>query len=166
MSANPFDLSGKVALITGGSKGLGKAMARGFAQAGANIVIASRNENELGPALEEILRGTQQKGAFVVTDMTKRAEVKHLAQTAGEKMSRVDILVNNAGSNIPQPLDQIKDADRDYILELNLSAIMVLTRALIPQMKERRWGRIIHLSSIMGLASKEGRGPYSATKSA
>jgi len=166
MQTNLFDLTGRVALVTGGSKGLGKAMARGFAQAGADIVIASRTEKELEPALAEILHGTKSRGLTVATDMTKRDQVKHLARVALEKMGRVDILVNNAGSNVPQPSDQIKDADWDYILELNLSAIMVLQRALIPQMKERRWGRIIHLSSIMGFVSKEGRGAYSATKAA
>src|SRR6201997_3636845 len=94
-----FDLSGKVALVTGGSKGLGKAMARGFVEAGADVVISSRHENELRPALEEILKGTSRKGRHAVADMTKRDDVKRLAKTALEFMGRVDILVNNAGSN-------------------------------------------------------------------
>ena len=81
-------------------------------------------------------------------------------------MGRVDILVNNAGSNTPQAIDKITDEAWDRIVELNLSSCMALTRALVPQMKERRWGRIIHISSIMGLSSKEERNAYSATKSA
>jgi NAD(P)-dependent dehydrogenase (short-subunit alcohol dehydrogenase family) len=161
-----FDLKGKVALVTGGSKGLGKAMARGLAEAGADIVISSRHENELRPALEEILRGTDRKGRHVVADMSRRADVLRLARTALEQMGRVDILVNNAGTNIPQPIDQIKDEDWDAVMEINLNSIMVLTRALAPQMKSRRWGRIIHISSVMGFISKEGRNAYSATKAA
>jgi NAD(P)-dependent dehydrogenase (short-subunit alcohol dehydrogenase family) len=161
-----FDLKGKVALVTGGSKGLGKAMARGLAEAGADIVISSRHEHELKPALEEILRGTERKGHYFVADMSRRAEVLRLARTALEEMGRIDILVNNAGTNIPQAIDQIKDEDWDKIMEINLNSIMVLTRALVPQMKSRGWGRVIHISSVMGFISKEGRNAYSATKAA
>src|SRR5436853_6571297 len=102
MAPNIFDLTGKVALVTGGSKGLGKYMARGFAEAGADIVISSRHENELRPALEEILTGTKQRGCYVVADMSKRGDVVQLGKTALERMGRVDILVNNAGTNVPQ----------------------------------------------------------------
>jgi len=166
MTLDLFNLTGKVALVTGGSKGLGKAMARGFAQAGADIVISSRHENELRPALEEILQGTGRRGSYVVADMSKRAEAGRLAKTALEKMSKVDILVNNAGTNTPQITEQIRDEDWDRVMEINLNSVMALTRALVPQMKTRRWGRIIHISSIMGFISKEGRNVYSATKSA
>src|SRR5260370_34440529 len=161
-----FNLKDKVALVTGGSKGLGKAMARGLAEAGADIVISSRHENELKPALEEILHGTDRKGRYFVADMSRRAEVLRLARTALQEMVRIDILVNNAGTNIPQAIDQIKDEDWDKIMEINLNSIMVLTRALVPQMKTRGWGRVIHISSVMGFISKEGRNAYSATKSA
>ena len=165
MKSSLFDLTGRVALVTGGSKGLGKAMARGFAEAGADIVISSRHEDELRSALDEILDGTHSHGVWFVADMTDRAAVNRLADSAIQEMSRVDILVNNAGSNIPAAIDEISDADWDQLIELNLSSCMALTRALVPQMKQRNWGRIIHISSIMGLVSKEGRGTYSATKS-
>ena len=161
-----FELSGRVALVTGGSKGLGKAMARGFAEAGADIIISSRHEDELQAALKDILDGTGRRGTFVVADMSQRKEADRLGRAALDKMGRVDILVNNAGTNVPQAIDEIRDEDWDRILELNLSSCMALTRALVPQMKQRRWGRVIHISSIMGLASKEGRNVYSATKSA
>src|SRR3984957_12546171 len=161
-----FNLTGKVALVTGGSKGLGKAMARGLAEAGADVVISSRHENELRPAPEEILRGTDRKGRFVVADMSKRDQVQALAKTALDQMGRVDVLINNAGTNKPQAIDAISDADWDNVMEINLSSIMVLSRALVPQMKERRWGRIIHISSVMGFLSKEKRNIYSATKTA
>jgi gluconate 5-dehydrogenase len=163
---NIFDLSGRVALVTGGSKGLGKAMARGFAEAGADVVISSRHEDELKVAAAEIGEGLDVKVEYVVTDMTDRAQVKSLAETALARLGRVDILVNNAGSNIPQPIDAIVDEDWDRIVELNLTSIMALTRALVPQMKERKWGRIIHISSVLGLGSKEARNAYSATKAA
>lgn len=161
-----FDLAGRVALITGGSKGLGLAMARGLAEAGADIVIASRHEDELRTALDKILAGTGRKGIYVVADVSRRDDVRRLADTTLAKMGRVDVLVNNAGTNTPQAIDQITDETWDRVMEINLNSIMVLTRALVPQMKERRWGRIIHISSIMGLVSKEKRNVYSVTKSA
>jgi NAD(P)-dependent dehydrogenase (short-subunit alcohol dehydrogenase family) len=164
MAGNLFDLSGKVALVTGGSKGLGKAMARGFVEAGADVVISSRHEDELKSGLKEILQGTKRRGEYVVADMSRREESARLARTALEKMGHVDILVNNAGTNRPQPIDKIGDKDWDEIVEINLSSVMALTRALVPGMKERRWGRIIHISSVMAYVSKEGRNVYSATK--
>lgn len=166
MFENLFNLSGKVALITGGSKGLGKAMARGFAEAGADVIITSRHEEELKPALDEVLHNTNRRGVYFVADMSQRDQVRKLAHQALEKMGKIDILINNAGTNIPQPADQIKEEDWDRVMEINLSSIMVLTKALVPQMKARRWGRIIHISSIMGIVSKPGRGAYSATKAA
>jgi NAD(P)-dependent dehydrogenase (short-subunit alcohol dehydrogenase family) len=166
MYENLFKLGGKVALVTGGSKGLGKAMARGLAEAGADVVISSRHEEELRPALEEILKGTGRRGQYVVADMARRDDVARLARTALDKMGRVDILVNNAGTNVPQETEAIRDEDWDRVLEINLNSVVRLTRALIPQMKARRWGRIVHISSIMALISKEGRSCYSASKSA
>jgi NAD(P)-dependent dehydrogenase (short-subunit alcohol dehydrogenase family) len=163
---NLFNLNGKVALVTGGSKGLGKAMARGFAEAGADIVISSRHEDELKAALADILQGTGRRGHYVVADMARRSEAQRLAAAALEKLGRVDVLVNNAGTNRPQPVEDIKDQDWDEVFEINLGSVMALTRALIPQMKARRWGRIIHISSIMGLVSNAGRAAYSATKAA
>mgnify|MGYP003640396197 CR=1 FL=1 len=166
MSSQLFDLSGRVALVTGGSKGLGKAMARGFAEHGADVMICSRSEDELKAAQREIGEGLDVKVEYRVTDMTDRNEVKALAAETIEKLGKVDILVNNAGSNSPEPIDQITDEAWDRILELNLSSVMVLTRELVPQMKERKWGRIIHISSVLGVGSKEARNSYSATKAA
>src|SRR5262249_50850227 len=118
MSLDLFKLTGKVALVTGGSKGLGKAMARGLAEAGADVVISSRHEDELRPALAEILAGTGRRGACIVADLSRRGEADRLARAALEQLGRVDILVNNAGTNIPQPIDTIRDADWDNVLEL------------------------------------------------
>ena len=138
----------------------------GFAEAGADVVIASRHEDELKTALDEILAGTGRRGAYCVTDVSVRDEVKKLGQFALEKMGRIDILVNNAGMNAPQAIDAITDDTWDRVLEVNLSSVMALTRELVPQMKARRWGRIVHISSIMGQVSKEKRNVYSATKAA
>jgi NAD(P)-dependent dehydrogenase (short-subunit alcohol dehydrogenase family) len=166
MALDIFDLTGKVALVTGGSKGLGKAMARGLAEAGAEVVISSRHEDELRAALDDILAGTGRRGRFVVADMSRREQAVRLAQTALEQMGKVDILINNAGTNEPEAIDEIRDETWDRVLEINLSSVMALTRALVPQMKARRWGRIIHISSVMAFHSKEKRNIYSATKSA
>jgi NAD(P)-dependent dehydrogenase (short-subunit alcohol dehydrogenase family) len=162
----PFDLTGRAALVTGGSKGLGLAMARGLARAGADVVISSRHKDELDAALPTILGDTGRRGHAVVADMTKRDDVKRLADEAVRVMGKVDILVNNAGSNTPQAIDAVTDDAWANLIELNLTSVMALTRALVPGMKARRWGRVIHISSIMGFVSNEGRSAYSATKAA
>jgi NAD(P)-dependent dehydrogenase (short-subunit alcohol dehydrogenase family) len=161
-----FDLTGRSALITGGSRGIGKAIATGFAQAGANLFLCSRKEDEIRAAAEEIRGQTGVRVEYVAADMAKRDDVRRLADMAIGQLGKVDIVVNNAGWNVPQAADAIRDEDWDYLVELNLTSCMALTRAVVPGMKERRWGRVIHISSIMGLASTPQRNAYSATKTA
>jgi len=161
-----FELTGRSALITGGSRGIGKAIASGFARAGAELFLCSRKEEELRTAAEEIRAQTGARVEYAVADMAKRDDVGRLAALAVERFGKIDVLVNNAGWNIPQPIDEIRDEDWDYLLELNITSCMALARALVPGMKERRWGRVIHISSIMGLASTPARTAYSAPKAA
>jgi NAD(P)-dependent dehydrogenase (short-subunit alcohol dehydrogenase family) len=161
-----FSLAGKSALITGGSKGIGLAVARGFAEAGADIAICSRHGDELEAAVRQIGQGLKVKVVQRVCDMTNRGDVDALAKWAETSLGKVDILFNNAGSNEPAPLVEQTDESWDRILELNLSSCMRLSRALAPGMISRKWGRIMFTSSIMGLASFAARGTYSATKSA
>lgn len=166
MQCDLFNLKGRSALVTGGSRGLGKAMARGFAECGAKVMICSRSEEELQSAVREISDGLDVEVRYVVTDMSKRDEVDALAAAALDAFGTVDILVNNAGVNTPQPIDEVTDEAWDRVLEINLTAIMRLTRALVPAMKAQRWGRVIHISSVLGVGSKPGRNAYSATKAA
>ena len=161
-----FDLTGRVALVTGGSKGLGKAMARGFAEAGADIVISSRHEDELRAAAAEIGDGLNIRVRYFVADMLDRNAVRKLAADATQAFGHVDILVNNAGTNFPQNLADTTLDKWDHAFELNVTSCMLLSQALAPQMMERKWGRIIYISSVLALASNPGRGPYSATKAA
>ncbi|MCA9226132.1 MAG: SDR family NAD(P)-dependent oxidoreductase, partial [Planctomycetales bacterium] len=124
-----FDLTGRVALITGGSKGLGKAIARGFAEAGANVVIAARSGDELNAAAAEIGEGLSVEVAAKTVDMSDRQSVAELAKWSLDRFGRVDILINNAGSNQPQALTDTTDESWDYILELNFTSCMQLARA-------------------------------------
>lgn len=166
MATSIFDLSGRVALVTGGSKGLGKAMARGFAEHGADILITSRHEEELKPAAAEIGKGLNRRVEWAVADLADPKGADALAKEALKRFGRVDILVNNAGTNVPQPIDQVVDETWNMVVELNLTSCMRLSRALVPQMKERKWGRIIHISSVLGVGGKEARNVYCATKAA
>gem|GEM_PF-4493283 len=122
MVSNLFDLTGKTALVTGGSKGLGKAMARGMAEAGADVVISSRHENELRIALDEILKDTGRRGRYVVADMSRREQVVRLAKDALELTGRIDILINNAGIFEPKPFAEIPDAHWDRFYQVNVMA--------------------------------------------
>jgi NAD(P)-dependent dehydrogenase (short-subunit alcohol dehydrogenase family) len=161
-----FHLAGKTSLITGGSKGIGKTCARGLAEAGANIAISARSESELKKARAEIGEGLKVQVEYFVADMNDRAAVKKLAGDVLAKFGRVDVLFNNAGNNKPQSLVDTTEEVWDEILELNFTSCMLLAQYLVPQMIERKWGRIIYTSSVMALASNPGRGLYSATKAA
>ncbi len=166
MISQLFDLSGRVALVTGGSKGIGKAVARGLAEAGAKVAISARTEADLKQAAAEIGAGLDAEVATFVVDMNDRAQVKQLAADVLKRFGRCDVLFNNAGSNRPQPLVDTTEEAWDYIVELNLTSCMLLSRELAPAMIANKWGRIVYTSSIMGLASNPGRGCYSATKAA
>ncbi|MEZ6140012.1 MAG: SDR family NAD(P)-dependent oxidoreductase [Zavarzinella sp.] len=161
-----FDLSGRVALVTGGNKGLGREMALGLARVGADLLIASRNVAELQSAAKEIAADTGRRVEWVQTDVSDRSQIAALGKEVVTRMGRVDILINNAGMNQPQAIDEITDDVWDRIVEVNLSSIMALTRAVVPDMCSRKWGRVVHISSIMGIISKDRRNAYSATKRA
>ncbi|NLS95864.1 MAG: SDR family oxidoreductase [Planctomycetaceae bacterium] len=164
---SPFTLTGRSALITGGSKGIGFAIAAQFARAGADLFLCSRGQERLDQAVGQLREiAPNVKIEATTADMARRDEAGRLAVAAIERLGKVDILVNNAGWNIPQAVDEIKDEDWDYCVELNLSSVMALTRAVVPNMKQRGWGRVIHISSVMGLGSTPKRNVYSATKAA
>lgn len=164
MPIDLFDLTGRNALVTGGSKGLGFAMARALAGAGANVVVAARHADELTAALAAILEGTSARGACLVADLAVPGEAVALAQRAHEAIGPIDILVNNAGTNRVATIDQVQDEDWKEVLAINLTSPMILSRALSRPMKERGWGRIIHVSSVFGAVSRAGRNAYSASK--
>lgn len=162
--ASTFDLTGKTALVTGGSKGLGKAMARAFAEHGADVFICSRHQAELERAAAEIGDGLEGRVEWAVADLADAVQAEGLAQEATRRMGRIDILVNNAGTNAPQPIDEVDDEKWTTMMELNLTSAMRLSRALVPAMKAQGWGRVIHVSSVLGLGGKEGRNGYCASK--
>ena len=124
------------------------------------------NEKELLAAAQEIGEGLESGVYFRVADMNSRESTDALADAALETFGTVDILVNNAGINSPQPIDEVDDEVWDRVVEVNLTSIMRLTRRLVPKMKEQQWGRIIHISSVLGVGSKPARNAYSATKAA
>jgi NAD(P)-dependent dehydrogenase (short-subunit alcohol dehydrogenase family) len=166
MTISLFDLSGKCALITGGSRGLGKAMAQAFAQAGADVVISSRSAQDLAATCEEIRYGITSQVDWIAADMAVRSDVQELATKAVTRLGKIDILVNNAGINTPQSIDEISDETWDKNVEVDLTSVMALTRALVPGMKDRRWGRVIHISSVLGLGGRLKRNVYCACKAA
>src|SRR5438067_4538428 len=135
-----FNLSGRTALVTGGSKGIGKAVARGLAEAGANIAISARHEDELKKARAEIADKLDVKVSYFVADMQDRAAIKRLAAEVLKTFGRCDVLFNNAGSNKPQPLIDTTDDVWANIVELNLTSCKLLSRALATSMVKYKWG--------------------------
>lgn len=164
MNNKIFDLYGRTALITGGSRGIGKVIARGLAVAGANPYIVCRDEAQGKSALTEIVDGLPSVGDVFCCDLASRNATLSLVTDIKEKLGTVDILIHSAGIGSNEPVHEIKDSSWDTILELNLSSAMILTRGLAPLMASAGWGRIVLISSIMGLASREERATYSASK--
>jgi gluconate 5-dehydrogenase len=161
-----FNLRGHSALITGGSRGLGKAIATAFANAGADVLISARQEDSLRDAAAELHAEGHNQVHWLAADLSKRAAVSQLVRMATGLLGKVDILVNNAGSYHSETITEIQQSNWDALIELNLTSCMLLMQELAPPMKERRWGRIINISSILGVAGREGSGAYSATKAA
>jgi NAD(P)-dependent dehydrogenase (short-subunit alcohol dehydrogenase family) len=161
-----FDLRGRSALVTGGSRGLGRQITQVLAQAGAEVLICGRTEATLREAADSIQHETGSRVDWLVADVGRRPETERLAATANERLGKVDILFSNAGWNVPQPVEAIRDEDWDALMELNVTSSMVLTRALAPGMMQRQWGRIIYTSSILAFGSTPERVAYSTTKSA
>lgn len=166
MTNTLFDLTGKSALITGGSKGIGEAIAFVFAQAGADVMISSRTESDLRSTVDRIAEVASGNVFSNQTDMANRDDVDALGQAAISKMGKVDILVNNAGTNIPEELHELTDSSWDKMMEVNLTSCVRLARCLSVPMSERGWGRIIYIASIMGSVGASGRSAYCASKAA
>jgi NAD(P)-dependent dehydrogenase (short-subunit alcohol dehydrogenase family) len=159
-------LADRVAIVTGGSRGLGLEMATAFAQAGADVVIASRNADELNAALKEILAGTGRQGHAIAADLSKRPEAARLAKAAEERFGRVDILVNNAGVNRTGPTLEVTEETWDQIQDTNVKGMFFACQAVGPHMMARRRGKIINIGSIISAIGLGHNVPYAASKGA
>lgn len=161
-----FDLKGKTAIVTGGSRGIGLAVARGYAEAGADVLLVARSEADLVQAAEQVAAGLSIRVETFAADLGNREQVAEVARVAQERLGKVDILFANAGTNKPQPLLETTEEVWDQVLELNFTSCMWLAKAVAAGMVSRGWGRIVYTSSVLALASNPGRGLYSATKAA
>jgi NAD(P)-dependent dehydrogenase (short-subunit alcohol dehydrogenase family) len=161
-----FDLSGRTVLVTGGSKGLGKAMAEGFASAGANLFLVSRNLDEATAAAEEIKGNYSSEAVGYQADVTNEEAVAEMVKEALDRFGQIDVLVNNAGINRRGPIEELSYEDFKAVQEINVNGVWLCTRAVLAHMKERGMGRIINLSSALGLVGIANRTPYTASKGA
>lgn len=161
-----FDLSGKSAIITGGSKGLGLAMAAGLASAGANVMLVNRNAEEGFNAAKEIssMYGTQ--AISFSADITQEAQTVAMTQAAMEAFGQIDILINSAGINIRGAIDAVSPEDFQQVMDVNVNGTWLCCRAVTPYMKQRKRGSIINLASTLGLVGLANRTPYTASKGA
>lgn len=162
---NGKTLQGKVALITGGSRGLGRAMAVALGEAGASIALVARDEEKLKETAEAV-RATGAEAEIFLADVTKEDQVNALQQQVLARFGHVHILINNAGMNLRKLLHEFTLEEWMRVIDSNLTSVFLLCRAFIPQMKTLGYGRIINMSSIMGHISMPQRAAYSSTKSA
>jgi NAD(P)-dependent dehydrogenase (short-subunit alcohol dehydrogenase family) len=161
-----FDLTGRVALITGGSKGLGQAMAAGLASAGADLMLISRNADEANGAAKQIAADFGRRTAGMAADVTRPDDIKNVVDHTLKTYGKIDILVNNAGINIRGPIDELSYEDFLKVQEINVHGVWLCCKAVVPHMKERRYGRIINLASTLGVVGLANRTPYTSSKGA
>lgn len=158
-----FDVSGKVVLITGSSRGLGFAFATGFAGAGAKVIINGTSTVTVDPAVEKI----RQTGGFaqgVPFDVTDSAQVEHAIAGIEREAGPIDVLINNAGIHRRAPLEELTAEDWGAVIDVNLTGVFIVTRHVVQGMIERRRGNIINISSLNAEGSRPTIGNYCASK--
>jgi NAD(P)-dependent dehydrogenase (short-subunit alcohol dehydrogenase family) len=159
-----FRLDGRVALVTGGARGLGRTMAVALAQAGADVAITGRTAATAEEAARAIADETGRRCRAFAADVTQAADIDRLVSEVGAEFERIDVLINNAGTNIRGSIDQLSEADWDTVIDTNLKGPFLCSRAIGPMMVKRGWGRVINLGSILGSVGLPGRAPYASSK--
>jgi 3-oxoacyl-[acyl-carrier protein] reductase len=157
------DLKGHVALVTGASQGIGRAIAVELAKRGAAIALAARNEEKLNTVRNEIV-SVGGHGEVFKLDVANEDEIKATVKAAIEKFGKIDILVNNAGITRDMLLLRLKRADWNSVLDTNLTSAYLTTQAVLSSMMKQRWGRIINITSINGQIGQTGQANYAASK--
>jgi gluconate 5-dehydrogenase len=161
-----FDLSGRAAIVTGGSKGLGMAMAAGLASAGANLMLVSRNKAEGEAAALELSSKYPVKVIYFSADVANQGQTEAMAQKAMEEFGRIDILINSAGINIRGAIEDLSLEDFQKVMDVNVTGTWLCSRAVVPYMKKAAKGNIINLASTLGLVGLANRTPYTSSKGA
>ncbi len=161
-----FDLSGKTAIITGGSKGLGLAMAAGLASAGASILLVNRNASEGAQAANELSTLYRTPVASFRADITEKDQTDAMMTMALDTYGKVDILINSAGINIRGAIDELNPDDFIKVMDVNVTGTWLASRAVTPHMKANKSGKIINLASTLGLVGLANRTPYASSKGA
>src|ERR1700691_5158584 len=157
-----MSLSGRVALVTGASQGIGRACALGLATAGAAVAVAARNQDKLNQLVNEITAAGGKAAAFAL-DVTDEEQVKSTIKAAIAQFDKIDILVNNAGITRDQLVMRMKRADWDAVLQTNLTSAYLCTQQVTSSMLKQRWGRIINVTSVFGQMGQAGQANYSAS---
>jgi len=159
-----FDLTGQSALVTGGSRGLGREMATALAGQGADVVICSRDRREAEATAADIAAETGRRVIGFQADVTQRCDVEDLVEATVTRLGKLEILVNNAGSNIRKPLLEFTDEEWSRVTRVCLDGPFLVARAAAPHMIRGGYGRIINVSSSLGAIALPERGPYCAAK--
>jgi 2-deoxy-D-gluconate 3-dehydrogenase len=158
-----FDLSGRVAVVTGGNGGIGLGMAKGLARAGARVVVAARNEEKSSAAVRE-LKALGSDAFALAVDVTDEAAVQAMADETARRCGRLDILVNNAGINIRKPAHEMPLDDWKQVIDTNLTSAFVCARAAYPHMKRGGGGKVINIGSMLSIFGASFAPAYGASK--
>ncbi|MBA7616036.1 3-oxoacyl-[acyl-carrier-protein] reductase [subsurface metagenome] len=159
-----MDLTNKVAIVTGSGRGIGQTIALKLAEVGATIIINDIGEASPIESVAEEIRAMNRESLAVLGDVSSSSDVDRLVETAMTTFGRVDILVNNAGITRDHLLIRMSDEDWDKVIAVNLRSVFLCTRAVLRHMTRQRWGRIINISSIVGIAGNAGQANYASAK--
>jgi 3-oxoacyl-[acyl-carrier protein] reductase len=159
-----FDLSGKVAVVSGSSRGIGAKIAQGLARQGAKIVVNHRDSAEAAEATAHAIQEVGSEAIVVQADVSVAAEAQRLIKETVSSYGQIDVLVNNAGTTRDMVIMMMKDEDWDLVIRTNLNSTYHCSKAAVRQMMRKRWGRIINITSVVGLAGQAGQTNYAASK--
>ena len=164
MKIDQQDLSGRVALVTGASRGIGRAIALALAGAGADVAVNYRSRASDAEAVRDLIRALGRRSIAISADVSAAADVQRLVTESQAALGAIDILINNAGIARPQSLDEIGETDWDEIIDGNLKSCFLVTQAVLTEMRSRRFGRIINLSSVAAQVGGVVSPQYAASK--
>ena len=159
-----MDLNNKIAIVTGGGRGIGRAIALKLAEVGANVVVNDVGKVESAESVAEEVKAMGRQSIAILADVSSTEDVTKMVETTMSTYGMIDILVNNAGITRDHLLLRMTDDDWNDVLKINLNSVFICTRAVLRHMMKQRWGRIVSIASIVGIVGNPGQANYAATK--
>jgi NAD(P)-dependent dehydrogenase (short-subunit alcohol dehydrogenase family) len=159
-----FDLTGKAAFVTGAGRGIGRTIAEGLANAGADVILLARTEAEVGKAATDIAEKTGRTTLPIVCDVTNSSSIQEAVDFALQQFQKIDILINNAGTSVRKTSFELLEEEWDTVIDVNFKSVFLLSKVIGKHMVEQKWGRIINIASVASSLTLSSGTPYGPSK--